>query len=296
AAGLFVLLAAAAHYWHDQLSNPRGAWAPSAPAALDSGAIGLVAAAAGLGLLVRAKCLGEYVVLTGSMLPTLEPGDQVLGERLAPGLRRGDIIMFRSSAVQGLSSAVPDVLAKRILGLPGDLVGMHAGVPTINGWEVPSCDAGDYLYVLPDGSGGAFHGRARVEFLENRAYLTVRAAVLTPFPEAYEVKPGEVFVLGDNRNNSFDSRSWNGGRGGGVPLAAIEARARVFLFGTHRDGSLDLGLLFRPIDRSRVHMEGLDMRPLAEGIGQCLRQRPAETWPPAAGASRPPPSEARGGP
>ncbi len=39
------------------------------------------------------------------------------------------------------------------VGVPGDRIAMHGGAPVINGWEVPSCNAGPYLYVLPDGNG-----------------------------------------------------------------------------------------------------------------------------------------------
>jgi signal peptidase I len=239
-------------------------------------------------LAIRAYLVAPYLVLSTSMLPTLEPGDRILARRLrfertpenAP--HRGDVLVFRTSSVAlgPVSVALPDVLVKRVIGLPGDRVAMRGSVPVINGWEVPSCDAGDYMYVMPDASGDAIRGRLFVEFLEDRAYLTVHS--LQQFPEPYLVKAGEVFVVGDDRSNSLDSRAYNAGRGGGVPFAGIEARAQWFLTGSHRSGDLDLGRLLHPIDglQGRLRLEGLDTRQLEEGITRCLAIPPTNTRPP----------------
>jgi signal peptidase I len=249
----------------------------------------MVAGAAGAAYAVRSYLVRPYRVLSASMLPTFEPSDLVAGRMRPYGLAvasfplRGDVIVFRAGAVALGPAApdTPDVLVKRVIGLPGDRIGMRGSAPTINGWTVPSCDAGDYFYALPTFGDPGLHGRLRVEFLEDRVYLTVYA-MGSFFPDRYVVKPGEVFVLGDNRGNSLDSRAYNAGHGGGVPLDAVDARAQRFLMGTRRSGDADFGRLLKPIDalQARLRLEGVLTQPLDEGIARCLKARPADTHPP----------------
>lgn len=123
-----------------------------------------------------------------------------------------------------------------------------------------------------------------VEFLDERVYLTVYSAAARS-SEEYLVKPGEVFVLGDNRGNSLDSRAYNDGRGGGVPSGAIQARVQRFLVGTHRSGEPDLGRLLHPINQLqvRLRLEGSDTGGLRARIQSCLANRPSSTTPPPSG-------------
>jgi signal peptidase I len=292
---LFLLFSAMARYWWSQL--PRR-WATDATDAQETsrhrvaalgGFAALVGAAAVAAVALRSRVVEPYRILGVSMLPSLEPGDVVAGRKgtrpPAPAAlpARGDLVVFRGSALGPAPGGVPwaEVLVKRVVAWPGDRVAMRGGAPVINGWPVPWCDAGEYLYPYPDAPGGGLHGRLRVEFLEDRAYLTVHT-MGARFDGEYRVKAGEVFVLGDNRGNSSDSRAFDGGRGGGVPLEAIDARARWFLVGTHRSGDLDLGRLLQPVDalQTRLRLEGVRTEALEDGVARCLRDRPADTRPP----------------
>jgi signal peptidase I len=281
---LFVVFSAMLGYWYARLAE--GGYVRAVQTTFRStrrssaGLFVTVAIAAVLAIVVRGFWLGSYRVLSASMLPTLEPDDLVGGSKWAYGFAgigelppvRGDIVVFRKpSGIEG-----PDRLVKRVIGLPGDRIAMNGGHAVINGWQVPSCDAGTYLYPIPD---GAVRGRLSVEFLDDHAYLTVFAPNPNPWAGTYDVKPGEAFVLGDNRNNSTDSRLWNRGQGGGLSFRAIEARAAWWLLGTHRDQRTDLDHVLRPLEL-RVRLEGMNVRSIEEGVERCLEGRPAATHPP----------------
>jgi signal peptidase I len=246
-----------------------------------------VAASAAVALVFRAL-VGTYEVSSASMLPSLGPRDLVLGNKLAYGLRlpasakvlgsraprRGDIIVLNHPGDHG-----PERLVKRVIGLPGDRIEMNGNGPIINGWSVPYCDAGRYLFSR---FGTTLHARLVVEFLDDRAYLATYGLNPPDFTESYDVKENEVFVLGDNRTNSLDSRSWNEGKGGGVDFGSIEARASRHLATARGDERVSLSDILRPIGAT-FSLDGLDTRVLEQGIRSCLDKRPSITSPPRPG-------------
>jgi signal peptidase I len=253
------------------------------------------AGAAALG--VRAV-VEPYRVLSASMLPTLEPNDVVVSSRLAYRSlvgstasgsrrlpRRGDLVLFHSDAVaMRKTPGAPDLLVKRVIGLPGDQIAMLGDVPAVNGVPVPYCSAGKYMYIASDGE--TVRGTVRVEFAEDRPYLTLQS-LWTPFEGTYTVKPGEVFVLGDSRSNSLDSRAWNDGHGGGVPLDAVVGRVDWSLIERQRGGDIDFGGFLRRLDTlgRRTPIGGPDEQPLKDGIAECVRKRLGAKAPSAPGDS-----------
>jgi signal peptidase I len=292
---LFALFALCASYARSAISD-GSTQEPRASVANPRAALGTIAAvgvAGALALLTRHSLCEPYRVLSASMLPTLEPADRVLANKLAYGLRlplsevrmgarpilRGDLIVFRPGA--DIDATEP--LIKRVIGVPGDRISMRGGHPLINGWLVPSCEAGTYAFLGPT---GALFGQISVEFLDGRAYLTLHAKLGGPLPGEYLVKPGELFVLGDNRSASNDSRSWSQGRGAGVPVTSVEGRVQRLWVGAERDGSADLGRLFAPLG-TRPHVPGMDSHELEAAITRCLEQTPQQTRPPAPDVANP---------
>ncbi len=250
--------------------------------------LGLAALGASI-FMLRSSVVATFRIVGPSMLPTLEIGDRVLANRLAYGLsipfrktlafrkvpRRGDLVVFRAEGLAGADG--PQSLVKRVIGVPGDRVSFDQGSLLVNDWRVPTCDAGPYVDLAGKLT---VRGRLTVEYLGDRTYLTVRKPLEKPFP-GYVVKPGEVFVVGDDRGMSSDSRIWNEGRGAGVSIDILEGRVSRVLFGARPDGRLDFSRLLAPPLDLQVRLPGFDLRKTEERIKDCLAHRPITTIPPA---------------
>jgi signal peptidase I len=285
---LFVLLSEVGRYWYRRLRSEAPAGPFGKRKLFRFTAVVLVLAL--MAFFVRSSVAGVVRVAGPSMLPTLEIGDRVLLNRVAygfslpfvektakasPAPRRGDLVVF-TATVPGTADG-PQRLVKRVLGVPGDVIDGEEGFLRINGWRVPDCDAGPYAVMI---GRLTVRGRLAVEYLGDQAYLTIRLPFEKPFP-SYTVKPGEVFVVGDDRGISSDSRLWSDTAGSGIPISALEGRVTRVLVGASPDGSLDLSRLLATPLGLEVRQPNLDMKVTRERIGVCLKARPAVTSPPA---------------
>jgi signal peptidase I len=282
---LFVVLSETARYWRRRAERDTEPSRPSRRQALRFAI--LLATIAVVAFLSRASVADVDRVVGLSMAPTLNSGDRVLVNQLAYGIklpfskrplwpkppRRGDVIVFPVENAQG---SQPRSMVKRVIGLPGDVVAFAGGSPIVNGWPVPSCDAGPFVTTMGT---LAVRGRVAVEFLGDERYLTVRTPLDRSAFGGYLVPDGEVFVLGDDRGISSDSRAWNEGHGAGVRIDSIEGRVSRLAAGASRDGRLDLRRLFGRLDLA-IHEPNVDTRETSRRIADCLEHPPGQTLPP----------------
>jgi signal peptidase I len=237
-------------------------------------------------LMLRAVVIEAFKIPSGSMLPTLQIGDHLFVNKFVYGPtipfvntrlfdsmppKHGDIIVFEYPDPD-LRRDRQDFI-KRVMALPGDVLEVDDGHPIINGWRVPSCEVGHYFFTEGPGTSPR-GGQLFIEYLEGTTYFALfEDDHLSEKEGPYLVKPGELWVMGDNRHNSMDSRKWLGGRGAGVPFANIKGRAMFIWFPTER--------LFTNVMGTPELPKGAPPEILA-GIERCLAMRPpdAETIPP----------------
>lgn len=168
--------------------------------------------------LLRIVVFGVYMIPSGSMMDTIEVGDRIVTSKLVTrttGLKRGDVIVFHDPAnwLSDEGSAIGGkYLIKRLIGMPGDVVSCKgAGYPvTINGVAV---DESSYIRPGVDPSSFAF---------------------------SVTVTSGHVFVMGDNRANSADSRyHQDDGDDGLVPISDVVGVGLVTFWPLNRIGVLE---------------------------------------------------------
>ena len=197
-----------------------------------------------IALVIRTFLFQPFNIPSGSMKETLLVGDYLFVSKysygyshyslpLSPNLfsgriwsgtpERGDIVVFR------LPKDDSTDYIKRVIGLPGDRIQMMDGVLHINGVAVKRERIDDFIET-EEGSGTTRVKRWR-ETLPNGVSYTTLDLIDNGFydnTKEYEVPPGKYFMMGDNRDNSTDSRVESAV--GFVPLENLVGRAQIIFF------------------------------------------------------------------
>jgi signal peptidase I len=201
-------------------------------------------------LLLRSFVVEAYQIPSGSMIPTLEVGDHIfvnkliygvrlpftdykIGTRLRPP-RRGEIIVFSHPRPPH------DDLIKRVVAVGGDVIAMRDNVVTVNGVAAARVAEGRLRYFDFDEANDEWvtrDGNAFAERIGRAAFTTLQDPAQPPRSFGpLRVPDGQLFVMGDNRDNSSDSRYW-----GFVPLNLVRGRAMVVFYSRGQPEGLRLG-------------------------------------------------------
>jgi signal peptidase I len=209
--------------------------------------------------LAKGALAEPFYVPSGSMEPTLLIGDALLASKFPYGYstaslpiqinlpetgrvfggtpKRGDVVVFRWPGDRS------QAWVKRVIGLPGDRIQMRQGELFIN--DHPASLKADGLGEAEDDNGGSETARRYIETLpggvSHQIFKLYDNGRLDNTPEV-TVPPGRLFVMGDNRDNSADSRvPVREGGVGLLPMDDLVGRADAVV------GSWDLGIRGQPV-------------------------------------------------
>jgi signal peptidase I len=177
-------------------------------------------------LLLRSFLFEPFQIPTGSMIPSLNIGDFIVVNKYAYGLRlpvsgtkvveigqprRGDVMVF-------IPPHIDEYYIKRVIGLPGDHIQYRNNIVYINGEALPQTP----VEIIPEL--GVMHSTEIVGGVTHDIYTAASQRYSRVYdwlpPEGAVIPEGHYFMMGDNRDNSSDSRYW-----GPVPEQNIVGKA-----------------------------------------------------------------------
>jgi signal peptidase I len=152
--------------------------------------VSVVVVAILVAVLLRTFVVATYSIPSGSMEPTLQIGDRIVVNKLSydlHGVDRGNIVVFTTPPNEDCAGPPVADLVKRVIGLPGEIISLQDGNVYIDGRLLPEpflpANLRSDTYPGPSGNAYALH-------------------------HAYRIPEGDVYVMGDNRPESCDSRYW----------------------------------------------------------------------------------------
>jgi signal peptidase I len=196
-------------------------------------------------LAIRVLLFQPFTIPTASMVPTILAGDYIVVSKFAYGWsrhsfpfsppifngriadrqpKRGDVIVFKLPR-DGRTDYI-----KRVIGLPGDKVQLKGGVVTVNGQVVPQTELTPARVQEAFGFDREVHRQANVMGAKRFTTYTLGADAEMENTDVYTVPAGKYFVMGDNRDNSLDSRYPSEIGVGFVPEENLVGRAEIILF------------------------------------------------------------------
>ncbi len=205
-----------------------------------------------IALVVRTVAYEPFNIPSGSMVPTLLVGDYLFVSKFSYGYSRfslplglplfsgriffhsparGDVVVFK------LPTDNSTDYIKRVIGLPGDHIQMKNGILNVNGQPVPRRRIEDYLYQ--EGNGAIIPLAQYIETLPNGVqHRIIEMSDNGPLDntQEYVVPPGDFFMMGDNRDNSQDSRVLSAV--GYVPAENLIGKAQFIFFSTNGSARL----------------------------------------------------------
>ena len=199
-----------------------------------------------IAVVIRTVAFEPFNIPSGSMIPTLLVGDYLFVSKFSYGYsrysmpfspnlfsgrifgslpKRGDVVVFKN-----MHDDYADYI-KRIVGLPGDHIQVRAGILYVNGQAAARRPLGDILAT--DENGASIAEREYSEALPGGATHLIAKMGDDGFQnntQEFVVPDGNLFAMGDNRDNSLDSRFMDGRGVGFLPVENLVGRAEFIFF------------------------------------------------------------------